>query len=305
MLAQARLAARNGVSLTTVLRRCTAGHALLVDFLIEEAGALKPSSLRSLLGAQAALLDRLLTVVGEEHTRESKGRHLSSTEQRATDHVERLLAGESLDTSQLAYDFEGHHLGLIAEGPAAAEEIRALAAPLDCRLLLVTHSDGVVWAWLGSRRSIEPWELKEHVGAMSAEASLAFGEPAWGLSGWRTTHRQAKAALPIALRSPKRPIRYADVALLASVFQDDLLATSLRELYLSPLQRERDGGELARKTLRAYFATERNVSSSAALLGVSRGTVTNRLHLIEGRLGRPLDSCAAELKTALQLLDLD
>jgi DNA-binding PucR family transcriptional regulator len=118
------------------------------------------------------------------------------------------------------------------------------------------------------------------------------------------THQQASAALPIALRSPEPFVRYADVALLASILQDDLLASSLRELYLDPLERERDGGEVARRTLRAYFAAERNVSSAAVALGVKRHTVTNRLRTIEQRLGRPLNDCASEVDTALRLEDL-
>jgi hypothetical protein len=63
LLAQARLAARSGVGLDTVLRRYLAGHALLDDFLIEEAERLEtlaPVELKSLLRSQAALLDRLL-----------------------------------------------------------------------------------------------------------------------------------------------------------------------------------------------------------------------------------------------------
>jgi PucR C-terminal helix-turn-helix domain len=43
----------------------------------------------------------------------------------------------------------------------------------------------------------------------------------------------------------------------------------------------------------------------AAILGVSRQTVTNRLRAIEQRLGRPLGTCANELEVSLQLEGLD
>ena len=43
------------------------------------------------------------------------------------------------------------------------------------------------------------------------------------------------------MRGPEPFVRYVDVALLAAVLQDDLLATSLRKLYLEPLEAERDG----------------------------------------------------------------
>src|SRR4029077_6656331 len=114
-------------------------------------------------------------------------------------------------------------------------------------------------------------------------------------------HRQAKAALPVAERRGQVIVRYADVALLASMLRDDLLATSLRQLYLEPLARAKDGGKVARETLRAYFATERNISSTAAVLGVDRRTVTNRIRAAEDLFGRPLGDFATELETALLL----
>ena len=117
---------------------------------------------------------------------------------------------------------------------------------------------------------------------------MTVGEPAEGLAGWRLSHRQAKAALPIAERARRagRPLRGRRP--LASVLRDDLVAASLRQLYLEPLEATRDGGSVARETLRAYFAAERNVSSTAAALGVDRRTVTNRIRAIEDLFGRPL-----------------
>lgn len=307
LLAQARFAARNGVSLDTVLRRYFAGYTLLGDVLIEETQDRKllwGPELKRLLRAQAVLLDRLLAVVGEEHAREVE-RRPDSPERRRVERVKRLLDGELLETAELEYDFGAHHLGVIAAGAEAVETIRELARGLDCRLLLVRHGEGSVWAWLGARHRVDPEELKRQVSKdRSDQVSLAIGEPGEGLAGWRLTHRQAQAALPIALRSPRPLIRYADVALPASILRDDVLATSLRQLYLSPLAAERDGGKALRETLRAYFAAERNVSSAAAALGVNRQTVVNRLHTIEERFERSLNRCAAEVEAVLCLEEL-
>ena len=307
LLAQARLAARSGVSLDTVLRRCVAGHALISDFLVEEAERdrlLDGAGLRRMLRAQASVADRVLAAVGEEHARELEGK-LLSTADREAERVERLLAGELLDTSRLDYDFDGHHLGLIATGSGASDTIQALSAALERRLLLIARSDETVWAWVGGWRPFDLRQLQERISTLDLNVSLAVGEPAAGLGGWRLTHRQANAALPIALRSAQRAIRYSEVVLLASILRDDLLATSLRQFYLIPLECERDGGEVARKTLRAYFTAERNVSSAAAALGVNRHTVTSRLKTIEEKIGRPLNCCAAEFESALRLDELD
>lgn len=308
LLAQARMAARTGVRLDTVLRRYVAGHALLGDFLIEEAEGgrlLHGAELQRLLRAQAALFDRLIAAVSEEYVREARVRP-DSSERRRSERIERLLAGELVDTSRLDYDFATHHLGAIAKGPGAAEALRDLATAIDRRLLAIRRDDETVWAWLGGRRAVDPEEVERiaHRGRLT-HLSLAIGEPALGLPGWRLTHHQARAALPVALRGSQAFVRYADVALLASQLQNDLLATSLRELYLKPLARERDSGRLARETLRAYFAAGRNAASAAAALGISRQAVNSRLQTIEQAIGRPLFACAAELEAALNIEALD
>jgi hypothetical protein len=306
LLAQARLDARNGVALDTVLRRYSAGNALFGDFLIEEAerGEVPNAALRRLLGAQATLSDRLLEAVSEEHVREAKNRPANAAERRR-ECVKSLLAGELVDRSELGYDLDAHHLALMAKGEGARELMRVLAGRLDRRLLAVCREEEPIWAcWLGGGRPLEAEQALRALGEISPDrVFVTVGEPAEGLSGWRLSHRQAKAALPVAERRGQPIVRYADVALLASILADDLVATSLHQLYLEPLERARDGGKVARETLRAYFAAERNISSAAAVLGVDRRTVTNRIHAIEDLCGRPLKDFATELETALLLDD--
>jgi len=68
LLVQARLAARNGVSLDTVLRRYFAGYTLMGDFLMreaKEAGTLQSAALQDVMRAQAALFDRLVASAEE------------------------------------------------------------------------------------------------------------------------------------------------------------------------------------------------------------------------------------------------
>lgn len=303
-LSQARIAAQTGIALDTVLRRYFAGYSLLSDYVIEEAvqaGVLRGSALQRLLRAQAALFDRLIVAVGEEYAR-AEGAGLVSSEQRRAERVRRLLAGEPLDTGDLAYEFEGHHLGAIGVGPRADEALSELARTLDRALLLVRREEGTVWAWLGGRRAVESEEaLSALAENPSDQVVLALGESQPGLAGWRLTHRQARAALPIALREGKKLVRYADVAVLASMLRDELLVTSLQKLYLAPLEEDRGVGKTAKETLTAYFAADRHVSSAAAALGVSRRTVNNRLQAIERKLGRRLPSVAPALEAALRL----
>jgi hypothetical protein len=306
LLAQARLDARDGVALDTVLRRYFAGNSLFGDFLVEEAerAEVPSSALRRLLAEQATLGDRLLAAVSAEHAREASSRPRSAAERRR-ECVKRLLAGELVDTAELGYDLEAQHLALMARGEGAEELMRGVADTLDRRLLAVSREEEPTWAcWLGGGRPLPPADAGQALADLvPAGIFVTVGEPGEGLAGWRLSHFQAKAALPIAEQQGQRVLRYADVALLASIARDELLATSLRQLYLEPLERSRDGGKVARETLLAYFAAERNVTSTAAALGVDRRTVRNRLRAIEALLGRPLRGSVADLEIALRLED--
>ncbi|HEY3828268.1 MAG TPA: helix-turn-helix domain-containing protein [Solirubrobacteraceae bacterium] len=332
-VAQARRAARHGVSLDTVLRRYILGTALLGDYIIEEADRAAPASERSgvreMLRAQSSLLDKLLVTVAREHICERR-RTGRSGEQRLSERVRMLLGNEPErlgDTTvgnsavevelesdaDLGYELDAEHLGIIAKGPAAQQALRVLASALDRRLLCVSHDRDTVWAWLAGSRALRMPDLERALAARTsrlavtretsspADVVFAVGEPAWGLEGWRLTHRQAQAAFLVALRLPQRLTRYGEVALLAAALKDKTLGRSLRNMYLLPLEDSRNGAPVLRETLRAYLAAERNASSAAAALGVARNTVENRLRAIETKLGRSLHPCPAELEVALHL----
>jgi DNA-binding PucR family transcriptional regulator len=310
LLLQARIAARKGVELDTLLRRYFAGYTLLGDFLIEEAGRaglIEEAALSPLLRSQAALFDRLLAAVTEEYRRETT--QPSSSDQRRAALVGRLLVGELLDpstlTAEFAYELDQFHLGATALGPKSAQTLQEAARALGLRAMLVRRGEDSVWAWFGSRQALDAERLRALLIAhLPAGLALALGEPGAGLEAWRLSHRQALAALPIALRRPGTPVRYAEVALQASMLRDEVLVASLRELYLVPLQQMRDGGAMARETLRAYFEANRNVSSAAAALGVSRPTISSRLRAIEKALGCHLASASEELTLALRIEEL-
>jgi hypothetical protein len=301
ILMQARAAARNGIPLDYILRRCLAGHGTLGGFLIEEAQklrALRSKELNRLLHEQSVLFDRLLEAVGAEYRAEQERLERSSHAERL-DRIKGLLSGETTDTSGLAYDFDGCHLGCIAKGPGALRALDKLEVRLGRPLLRTRVGSETVWAWIGAPSRMGRSLLDDALDEWPPEVALAVGEPAQGLPGWRLTHRQAAATLPLTREG--EVARYGDVAVVASMVQDELLAASLREMYLAPLQTGRDEGKTLRETLRVYFATGRNGVCAAARLGVSRQTVANRLQMIEQRLDRPLETCAWELEAALRL----
>jgi hypothetical protein len=298
---QARRAARRGVSLDAVLRRYTAGERLLADFVMDESDRFPQAALRQVLSTQAIGLDRSLASIAVEY-RDEAGRATRSPGQRRAEHVQRLLAGGAAGPGELNYELNGWHIGIIATGAKPAQALEGLVADLGCANLLVPADERTVWGWLGGQRQPAVTDVECVLANRDLDGvALAVGEPARSIEGWRMTHWQAQRALWVALRRPRPLTRYADVLLLAPAMRDDVLAKSLREIYLLPLAGRRDGGAMSRETLRTYFEAGRNAATAAAVLNVNRHTIERRLHKIEASLGRSLHTCQAELEVALRL----
>jgi hypothetical protein len=307
VISQARRAARARVSLDTVIRDYVAAYTLVETFIVEEVERSEDSGdgspLRGILGARASLIDRLLTGITSAYGDELQQAE-RAPEWRRTQLVHALLAGQAVNPAELDHNLDEWHLAVIATGAAAPQAVRSMAGALDRRLLSVAHGAESVWTWLSGRRRLTATDIQRWLSVQAhPDVLLAVGEPGRGIDGWRVTHRQAQAALLVALHRsrPQRLTRYAEVALLASALRDDVLARSLIEIFLSPLDGQRDGGAVLRETLRAYFASGHNIKMAAASLGVERRTVAYRLQKAEEYLGRQLDTHRAELEVALNL----
>jgi hypothetical protein len=303
-VAQAYRAARNGVSLDKVLIRTNAAHTVLEDFVVQEIDfAGERIALRGVFGTLGALLDHFTAVMAHEYQRELE-RAACVPELLRLERVRRLLAGGELDAVEPGYELDAWHLGVIAVGIKARATLRALSTGLGRPLLSVSPEEDTEWAWFGGRRPLAVTEVERLLSAQTANGvSLSVGVCGEGIDGWRRTHRQAEAAMLVAVRRPQRLTRYADVALLAAVLGDPELASSLMAVYLSPLNGHKDGA-VSRDTLRAYLAAGCNAASAAGALKVDRHTVERRLSSIESRLGRSVQVCRAELEVALRLDEL-
>ncbi len=303
-IAQAHRAARRNISVDTMLLRYIGGHRVLGAFVMDEAHRCGLSSngpvLRHLRTTQEAVLERLMTTIAHEHKQERE-RIERSREECHAELVQRLLAGERPDTSELDYELDdAWHLGIIANGPRAKRIVRGLADELRRQLLCVSTGESSVWAWIGGRQELEMARVERALSvAGHGDVSLVLGEPRRGVSGWRLSHQEAQAALLVALRRPAPLVRFAEHALVALVLQNQSLARSLVAIYLPSL-----GTPVARETLRAYFSAGCNAATAAAKLKIDRHTVERRLRAIESRLGRQLRSCHAELEVVLRLEEL-
>jgi hypothetical protein len=301
LIAHARKAAWQPVSLHALLEHYLAGYSVFQHFLLRES-----PSVDAARQAQASLdvvFHRLRRALSDEHTRELQKRNRSS-DLRKLERVQGLLSGELLEAPELHYPFDGAHVSIVASGPEISSTIRRLFQPLGSQLLLVTPAPNRVWAWI-HRQEMSPTDIDKQLGAdLPPHACISIGEPGEGVAGWRLTHRQALTARSFALRGDFPVVQYSEVALLASTLEDEALVCSLTRRYLEPLASARGGGTALRETLRAYFASQRQTSSAAQLLGIKRHTVASRLQTAENALNRNLNECAAELELALQLQTL-
>jgi hypothetical protein len=301
LLNQARMAARSGVGLDVLVRRYVATHGLVVDFAIQEAGlGLSLEDLKRSLRGLALTVDPLLTAATAAY-----GDELQSLARRHGGRlgaVERLLRGELIGEEELGYDLDACHIAVVADGASAMTTLRMASRTLGAAMLAASPSDSLVWGWLGRRKGYEPSEIDEFLKPTDlSRVVVAIGIPGNGVSGWRNSHRQARAAMEVARRTARRFVRYSEVALLSACVENDLLEASLRRLYLDPLDDLGDRGHTLEGTLRCYLNLDCNASSAAASLGVSRNTVTARIQECEGQFRRSLTKCRAEVDLALQL----
>ncbi len=299
LLDQARLAARSGIDLATLLRRYMAGFSLLGEAALRlvEIG---PADRDRLLPVFSMHLDFLLARISEDYEL-AKRDCLRSARTKRAEAIALLLSGAPGVHHEIDHVWDAWHVGIVGAGSQATEHLLSLGR--SGGRLLLEQIEGEAWAWVSARGRPDPAELIALLPGVG-EVALGVGEPVYGLDGWRRSHRQATAALGIARRGDPKVAYYAEVGALTAILRDDLLVSSLQDRYLVPLGAGGRGEQL-RRTLRGYLATECNVSATAATLGVSRRTVRNRLSRVEEQIGLRIGDCLAELRLSLQLVELN
>lgn len=304
-LVEARRVAESGESVEPMLRRYVAGAGVFWDFFLREAlrrEMTEEQRARVLLEASAALISmgtQLLPLVGAAHAKEV-ARQEDPREERTAAVIRALIDCMPAATDGIPYDFDGTHVGLVATGSGAQRAVRILAAGLGCDHLCLPRPDGAVWAWFQVRGSFETEDLPD-AKRIERGVRIAIGEEAGGRLGFRATHRQAQAAMQVAVWQRQPITRYRDVLLLVPAIQDESCRDALISVYLEPLEQAPEKNPTLKETLEAYFDSERNTSATAALLRVDRRTATSRLRTVEERLGFPIYTHAAELEIALRL----
>jgi hypothetical protein len=226
-----------------------------------------------------------------------------------------VLHDESLDQgaaeAMIGYRIGGWHVAAVAwvdadqpkTGRWVESTVAALGATAGVRPLAVLMDDHTVWAWLShpSARRLDEAALATAL-REDGPTRVALGEPAAGLGGFRSSHREAVRAKAVAETSgePLGPVvTFAEVGLSAMLSEDlDALRAWVART-LGELARDDDGMGRLRETVRVFLATGGSFTDAAARLHLHKNTVHYRVRKAEEARGRPLSDRRLDVEVAL------
>lgn len=229
-----------------------------------------------------------------------------------------VLADESLDVStaeaMIGYRMHGWHVAAVAwveiDTPGAPRQVESAASVLSSRgggrPLAVLADDHTLWAWLtGPAESVRLDEAALAAaldGLPSSAVRIALGEPAAGLAGFRTSHREALRAKSVAETSGEylpRVTSFARVSIAALLSENvDALRTWVART-LGELARDEDGMARLRETVRIFLETGGSFTDAATRLHLHKNTVHYRVRKAEEIRGRPLSDSRLDVEVAL------
>ena len=314
-----------GVDLGALLRAWRLGHELVEETWERAAAELDIDTelrWRALTRAfrfffryvDAVCVDLTEAYVGE------RSRWVRGTAATRAEMVHALLDGELVPAAKasaaLGYDVAARHIGFIvwtepdAPDPGSAGALEGVAASVARTLcggacMLVPVGNWTVWGWVtlagaGDGSGSERLALPSGVRA-------ALGDPAEGLAGFVRTHQDAMQARRVATLLGRRSggtVHHRNVALLALLSADPLVATRFVETELGALAADDDDMARLRATLHVYFEENASPARASRRLSIHKNTVVYRVAKAEEILGYELADRRPELEAALRLADV-
>jgi PucR C-terminal helix-turn-helix domain/GGDEF-like domain len=318
----ARTLAQQDVPATALIRAYRVGQARFLHLCIEELLRQSPGDhLEGLATLQMveSISDYVDSVVEQVLTTYALARDgwLRDRSAVLALRVRELLRGEPVDVTatERAFDYrlDRHHVGLILwvgppSRPDALERIRRFVGSLGQSLgltsapLLVPADESTAWAWLPAESSVaRDGELRS---ALAAEplVSVAVGEPAEGIEGFRRSHQQATSARAVALaagdqRAPVTP--FVDVAPIAMLCSDLDSARAWVHETLGDLAVDSSRNQGLRETSLVFLQTGGSYTATADQLFLHRNTAQYRVRKAEEVRGRPLREGRLDVELAL------
>lgn len=321
-LEHARAMAARGHSVDVMLRFYRLGQAYFMQRIHDGIGQVladEGTALRALAELERfgfAYADRISSQVAAEYVAELERRQNRARAVR-TDVVRSLLAGRPVELAA-AERALSHRLGVTqlafvcwAERPELdlAPAAAAVAAQLGSeRPLLVPDGAQSLWGWVASTAAIAPdlARLRAAISARGEPVHIAFGEPHHGQAGFRESHEEAlrtRRVVELAGRRAPTVTRFGEIAIVEVLSRDLDAARSLVAGELGALAGDGEREREERAALLAVLDAQGGLAAAAAVLGLHRNTVLQRVRRAETRRGRPANERLLELHAALRLAE--
>jgi DNA-binding PucR family transcriptional regulator len=316
----ARRLAQRGIPISALLRAYRLGQADFQQVVLAQiaAAGLEADTVSATAARLSSVafdyIDRISEDVVVVYQLERDGWMRNRTAARSA-RIMALLANANVAVAELektlGFRVDQPQLGVVAWSTATTAPLErltavercvaAVAQQIGCQRapVLVTPDESTVWAWL-PLASKGPVEV-----AVAGDESvrIALGDPAVGVEGFRTTHRQARHAQVVALAaSPayqRQVTSWSAVGPIALMCADrESLASWVHEA-LGDLASAEDKMTRLRDTLGVFLATGRSYTASAQLLHLHKNTVQYRVRKASDALGQSLDARRLDVELAL------
>ncbi|MBJ7329709.1 MAG: helix-turn-helix domain-containing protein [Solirubrobacteraceae bacterium] len=322
----ARGRARAGLALVPLLRLCHLGHGAFLTTWDHELSRLDapPAVLMEASAASQRLsfswMDSMSRQLAAAYDDERRSLAVTGEAHRAQT-IRAILSGDAHDVDGLSrllgHDLRRHHVGVLAWTTGSGDPDQ-LAAPLrravvevaetlgGSRPLVMSHARAVLAGWVAIA---DPKTAAAAIAQLTSRAradrvSIALGEPAFGVPGFRATHRDAQDAFRVAILARRRlgsVVSYRKVELAALASEDLSRVTRFVRDHLGPLAADDDEHSRLRATLRLFVEERGSRVGVARRLGIHANTVGNRVRACEELLGREVAEHGVELHVALAL----
>jgi PucR C-terminal helix-turn-helix domain/GGDEF-like domain len=305
----ARRLAQRGVPMVALVRAYRIGQARFLQWCFDELGGdgsdgpVRAEAARLMTERSFIYIDRVSEQVISIYEQE-RDRWLNNRATVRAARVRAILAGHDVDVdlseSTIDYRLRRRHLGLVAwvREPTRGDDdlvvlertATTIAQRAGCRSkpLFIPFDEASAWVWLPLQADGSP---ADGVAAATPEGPVrvALGEPADGIDGFRSTHRQALLAQMVALAAGpdgRLVTAFADIRPLALMASDvgavrGWVLDTLGELTVDDEQHER-----LRTTLRVFLSTGGSYTATADRLMMHKNTVRYRVNRAEEIRGR-------------------
>lgn len=321
----ARRFAQHGLSLDALLRAYRIGHNRFLRWNVAALGeiAATPGDLAAaanhLVLRTDVYTDRVTQSLIEIYESERR-RWDSRADAARVAQLRVVLDSDSLSTRSAqnltGLPLDGWHVAAVCwveEGtadPAAPLHAtrRIIAECLGRSVETVAVDDMTLWAWATSpgRTPVDIKTLSDRLASVTP-IRVALGSPAYGLTGFRATHREALRARVVVEAAPqvhRRVVRFDDVAVAALLTDHPTeLRTWVRRV-LGALANDDEATARLRQTVRALLACGGSYTAAAALLHVHKNTVHYRVQRAEELRGQPIAEGRLDVEIALLACDL-